>query len=199
MKIIFPTLLFFVLSACSYIGTIYNIGSKVGAVIMDERDLDDDWKDSQINLIIRKEFAKTKFAYLTDVEITVFEGDVMLNGAIPNIDNIDEILEIVWNVDGVQRVYNYLRHEKPSDIIETSQDAIIAASIRTQLSLTQGVTSVNYKITVDDSIVYMLGIAKNPEEYSAVLAAIQSTNGVQKVISNVRYSYENNSKNESKK
>ena len=199
MKIIFPTLLFFVLSACSYIGTIYNIGSKVGAVIMDERDLDDDWKDSQINLIIRKEFAKTKFAYLTDVEITVFEGDVMLNGAIPNIDNIDEILEIVWNVDGVQRVYNYLRHEKPSDIIETSQDAIIAASIRTQLSLTQGVTSVNYKITVDDSIVYMLGIAKNPEEYSAVLAAIQSTNGVQKVISNVRYSYENDSKNESAK
>lgn len=199
MKIIVPCLLFLVLSACSYIGTIYNVGSKIGAVIMDERDLDDDWKDSQINLTIRKEFAKTKFAYLTDVEITVFEGDVMLNGAIPNIDNIDEILEIVWNVDGVQRVYNYLRLEKPSDIIETSQDAIIAASIRTQLSLTQGVTSVNYKITVDDNIVYMLGIAKNPEEYSAVLAAIQSTDGVQKVISNVRYSYENNSKNESKK
>ena len=199
MKIIFSLLLFFSLSACSYIGTIYNVGSKVGAVVMDERDFDDDWKDSQINLIIRKEFAKTKFAYLTDVEITVFEGDVMLNGAIPNIDNIDEILEIVWNVDGVQRVYNYLRLEKPSDIIETSQDAFIAASIRTQLSLTQGITSVNYKITVDDSIVYMLGIAKNPEEYSAVLAAIQSTDGVQKVISNVRYSYENNSKNESKK
>lgn len=187
------------LSACSYIGTVYNVGSKVGAIVMDERDFDDDWKDSQINLSIRKEFAKTKFAYLTDVEITVFEGDVMLNGAIPNIDNIDEILELVWNVDGVQRVYNYLRLEKPSDILETTQDALIAASIRTQLSLTQGVTSVNYKITVDDGIVYMLGIAKNAEEYGAVLAAIQSTDGVQKVISNVRYSYENNSKNESAK
>ena len=187
------------LSACSYIGTVYNVGSKVGAIVMDERDFDDDWKDSQINLSIRKEFAKTKFAYLTDVEITVFEGDVMLNGAIPNIDNIDEILELVWNVDGVQRVYNYLRLEKPSDILETTQDALIAASIRTQLSLTQGVTSVNYKITVDDGIVYMLGIAKNAEEYGAVLAAIQSTDGVQKVISNVRYSYESNSKNESAK
>ena len=198
MKVI-ALLSLLLLSACSYIGTVYNVGSKVGAIVMDERDFDDDWKDSQINLSIRKEFAKTKFAYLTDVEITVFEGDVMLNGAIPNIDNIDEILELVWNVDGVQRVYNYLRLEKPSDILETTQDALIAASIRTQLSLTQGVTSVNYKITVDDGIVYMLGIAKNAEEYGAVLAAIQSTDGVQKVISNVRYSYENNSKNESAK
>ena len=194
-----PLLFLLLLSGCSYVGTVYNVGSKVGAIVMDERDFDDDWKDSQINLIIRKEFAKTKFAYLTDVEITVFEGDVMLNGAIPNIDNIDEILEIVWNVEGVQRVYNYLRLEKPSDIVETTQDALIAASIRTQLSLTQGVTSVNYKITVDDGIVYMLGIAKNAQEYSAVLAAIQSTDGVQKVISNVRYSYENNTKNESAK
>jgi len=198
MKVI-ALLSLLLLSACSYIGTVYNVGSKVGAIVMDERDFDDDWKDSQINLSIRKEFAKTKFAYLTDVEITVFEGDVMLNGAIPNIDNIDEILELVWNVDGVQRVYNYLRLEKPSDILETTQDALIAASIRTQLSLTQGVTSVNYKITVDDGIVYMLGIAKNAEEYGAVLAAIQSTDGVQKVISNVRYSYESNSKNESAK
>ena len=198
MKVI-ALLSLLLLSACSYIGTVYNVGSKVGAIVMDERDFDDDWKDSQINLSIRKEFAKTKFAYLTDVEITVFEGDVMLNGAIPNIDNIDEILELVWNVDGVQRVYNYLRLEKPSDILETTQDALIAASIRTQLSLTQGVTSVNYKITVDDGIVYMLGIAKNTEEYGAVLAAIQSTDGVQKVISNVRYSYESNSKNESAK
>lgn len=189
----------FLFSACSYIGTIYNVGSKVGAIVMDERDFDDDWKDSQINLTIRKEFAKTKFAYLTDVEITVFEGDVMLNGAIPNIDNIDEILELVWNVDGVQRVYNYLRLEKPSDFTKTTQDALIAASIRTQLSLTQGITSVNYKITVDDSIVYMLGIAKDEKEYAAVLLAIQSTDGVQKVISNVRYSYENNAKNESEK
>ena len=41
------TLLFLFLCSCQFIGTAYNVGSKVGAVVMDERELSDDWNDTK--------------------------------------------------------------------------------------------------------------------------------------------------------
>ncbi len=188
MKLFLPFLL--LLTGCQIIGTTYNVGSKVGSVLMDERELADDWKDTQINLTLRKNLMMEKFAYVLDVEITVFESEVMLNGAIPTVEDMERVVEIAWATEGVSKVYNHIRMEKPSQIVDTSEDAFIAASIRTQLALTQDVSSVNYKITVDDNVLYVMGIAKNQAEFDAVMNAIKSTKGVEKVISHVRKSYE---------
>ena len=57
--------------------------------------------------------------------------------------------------------------------------------------MTGDITSVNYKITVDDGILYMMGIAKNKEELQKVIDIIQATDGIKKIISHVRKSYEN--------
>ena len=70
------------LNACSFVGTAYNVGSKVGAVVLDERSLKDDWNDTQVNIQIRSELMAIKPTYALDIEITVFEGEVMLNGAL---------------------------------------------------------------------------------------------------------------------
>ncbi len=180
----------FVLSGCSFIGTAYNVSSKVGAVVMDERELSDDWNDTKINMAIRTNFLKDKINYVLDVEITVFEGEVLLNGAIPTVEDMDRIVEIAWQTEGVTKVYNYIRVAQPVDLFITSRDAFIASSVRTQLTLTAGITSVNYKITLDEGVLYMMGIAKNKEELQAVMNIIYATDGIQKVISHVRKSYE---------
>ena len=188
MKYLFP--LFLLLTGCQIIGTTYTVGSKDGSDLMDERTLADDWKDTQINIALRTKLMSEKFAYVLDVEITVFESEVMLNGAIPTIEDMERIVEIAWKTEGVSKVYNHIRLENPAQITDTSEDAFIAASIRTQLALTQNVSSVNYKITVDDNVLYVMGIAKNQAEFDAVMNAIKSTKGVKKVISHVRKSYE---------
>ena len=189
-KLLFLLSLFF-LSACSFIGTAYNVGSKVGAVVMDERELKDDWNDTKINMTIRNNFLMDKINYVLDVEITVFEGEVLLNGAIPTIEDMERIVEIAWQTPTVTKVYNYIRLEQPSPLNITAQDALIASSIRTQLTMSSGITSVNYKITVDEGILYMMGIAKSEEELKKVMDIIQATDGIEKVISHVRKSYEN--------
>ena len=56
--------------------------------------------------------------------------------------------------------------------------------------MTSGIRSVNYKITLDEGILYMMGIAKNAEELQAVMNIIYATNGVERVISHIRKSYE---------
>ena len=149
-RILILLLLAGLVSGCSFIGTAYNVGSKVGAVVMDERELKDDWNDTKINMFIRTNFLKKKISYVLDVEITVFEGEVLLNGAIPSVEDMERIVEIAWAAEGVTKVYNYIRLAEPSDLIKSSQDALIASSVRTRLMATPDITSVNYKITVDD-------------------------------------------------
>ena len=189
-KLILCFTLFFCVS-CQFVGTIYNVGSKVGAVVMDERELADDWNDTKINMAIRTSFLKDKINYVLDVEITVFEGEVLLNGAIPTIEDLDRIVQIAWETKGVLKVYNYIRVDKPSDLATTTKDAFIASSIRTKLTMIPGITSVNYKITVDKGVLYMMGIAKDASEFQAVMNVIYDTEGIERVISHVRKSYEN--------
>ncbi len=178
------------LSACSFIGTAYNVGSKVGAVVLDERSLQDDWTDTRINVQIRSDLMAIKPTYALDIEITVFEGEVMLNGALPTVEDIETVVETAWKPSKVSKVYNHIRVQKPSDIFSTTDDALIASSIRTRLFLTQDVSSVNYKITVDEGTLYVMGIAKNQPEHDAVMNIIYATSGVEKVISHVRKSYQ---------
>ena len=178
------------LSACSFVGTAYNVGSKVGAVVLDERSLKDDWNDTQVNIQIRSELMAIKPTYALDIDITVFEGEVMLNGALPTVEDIETVVETAWLPPGVTKVYNHIRVQNPSDIFATSDDALIASTIRTRLLLTQSISSVNYKITVDEGTLYVMGIAKNQQEYDAVMNIIYATSGVEKVISHVRKSYQ---------
>lgn len=189
-RILILLLLAGLISGCSFIGTAYNVGSKVGAVVMDERELKDDWNDTKINMFIRTNFLKKKISYVLDVEITVFEGEVLLNGAIPSVEDMERIVEIAWQAEGVTKVYNYIRLAEPSDLIKSSQDALIASSVRTRLMATPDITSVNYKITVDDGVLYMIGIAKSQKELDAVTNVIYKTDGITKVVSHLRQSYE---------
>lgn len=189
-RILLLLLLAGLISGCSFIGTAYNVGSKVGAVVMDERELKDDWNDTKINMFIRTNFLKKKISYVLDVEITVFEGEVLLNGAIPSVEDLERIVEIAWQAEGVTKVYNYIRLAEPSDLIKSSQDALIASSVRTRLMATPDITSVNYKITVDDGVLYMIGIAKSQKELDAVTNVIYKTDGITKVVSHLRQSYE---------
>lgn len=182
------------LSGCQFIGTIYTAGHKVGSVLLDDRSLSDDLSDTRINMEIRDTLARTDIKYAVDIEITVFEGAVLLNGALPTVELIDEVVQTVWRINGVQKVYNYIRVSPPPSLDVVNEDAAISAKIRYELSLTRHVSSVNYKITMENGTVYILGIAENKAELERVVAVIKNTVNVHRVIILVRYkSKENNS------
>ena len=118
------------LSGCQFVGTIYNAGHKITSLVLDDRSLKDDYTDTKINLAIRKNLAQRDIKYFLDIEITVFEGCVLLNGALPQTALIDEVNEIVWKTNGVQKVYNYIRLDTPPKITIVNEDAAISAKIR---------------------------------------------------------------------
>ena len=170
------------LSGCQYIGTIYSSTHKVASIVMDDRSLSDDYNDTKLNFAIRQNLTQKKLSYAVDIELTVFEGAVLLNGALPSENYIDEVLKVVWQTEGVHKVYNYIRLDNPPSLDVVNEDAVVSAKIRYHLSITRGISSVNYKITMENGVVYLMGISENQEELDSVLAVIKNTVNVQDII-----------------
>lgn len=188
MKKKFALLAFiFLLSSCQFVGTIYNAGHKVTSIVLDDRSLSEDWSDTALNVAIRNALIKKDFKYLLDIELTVFEGRVLLNGALPQTALIDEVVETVWKIEGVKQVYNYIRLGNPPNLSIVNEDAAISAKIRYELSLTKGISSVNYKITMENGTIYLMGISKDQAELEKVIAVIKNTVSVNKIIVLTRY------------
>ena len=177
----------FLLTGCQFIGTIYNAGHKITSIVLDDRNLSDDWNDTALHVSIRNALLKKDFKYLLDIELTVFEGIVLLNGALPQTALIDEVVETVWQTKGVKQVYNYIRLGNPPPLSIVNEDAAISAKIRYELSLTKGVSSVNYKITMENGTIYLMGISENQSELEKVVAVIKNTVSVNKIIVLTRY------------
>ena len=177
----------FLLTGCQFIGTIYNAGHKVTSIVLDDRKLSDDWNDTTLHVSIRNALIKKDFKYLLDIELTVFEGVVLLNGALPQTALIDEVVETVWQTEGVKQVYNYIRLGNPPPLSIVNEDAAVSAKIRYELSLTKGVSSVNYKITMENGTIYLMGISEDQSELEKVVAVIKNTISVNKIIVLTRY------------
>ena len=185
-------MLFFVLcfcvqlNGCQYIGTIYSSTHKVASIVMDDRSLSEDYSDTKLNLAIRNNLTQQKLSYSVDIELTVFEGNVLLNGALPSEKYIDEVLRVVWQTEGVKKVYNYIRLDSPPSLDVVNEDAVVSAKIRYHLSITKGISSVNYKITMENGVVYLMGISENQAELDSVIAVIKNTVNVQDIITLTR-------------
>lgn len=186
-KMFFWVFLCLHLTACQFAGTIFTGVRKVTTLVMDDRPLNDDVADTQLNLKLRDSYVKLDSKLSVDIDVTVFEGRVLLTGAVPDIDLIDKINETTWCTEGVKKVYNYIRIAEPLSLEKVNFDAAVSAKIRTQLMLTKDVSSSNYKLVMENGTVYIMGIAQNIEELERVVAVIKDTVGVQKVIPLIRY------------
>ena len=182
MKFLIGILCCFCLSGCQFLGTIANLGHRVYAIVADDRSTSDDISDVQINMAVRHALGTQKVALMLDVEVTVFEGEVLLTGAVPNAEVLEKIMTAVWSVNGVRKVYNYVRVDESPTLTDTTADAVIATQIKAKMTLTAGINASNYKIIVENGIVYLLGICFSEDEYQNVRAILMTTDGVEKMI-----------------
>ncbi len=188
-KILFLLILFF-LSGCQFVGTLLNAGHKAYNILADDRQISDDLSDIQINLNVRESLARQIPTLAIDVEVTVFEGEVLLTGAIPNTDVIHTILTATWSVPGVRKVYNYIRLNSAQDIQDISLETAKAMQIKAELAVTAGIESANYKLILENGTVYLMGICSSEAEYQAVLAVLKNTDGVEQIVPLMRQTLE---------
>lgn len=185
----FSCLLIFclLLSACQLVGTMATGVRKVAVLISDDRPIEKDIEDTQINLNIRQKFIQENAQLGVDIDVLVFEGKVLLTGVLPNESLKDKIVLIAWETQGVEKVYDYIRIGEQPSLLQVNQEAALSAKIRTQLTLLKGVQSSNYKIQMENGTVFVMGIAQDQQELDAVEMTIKSTVGVEKIVFLTRF------------
>ena len=152
-----------------------------GMVALDERSAGTVMDDAGIITKIKTEFATNGDAdsIFTKVSVNSYEGRVLLSGTVKTEDAKEEAAKAAWSVHGVKEVINVI-HIAPSPE-NKAKDAWIAGQINTKLIAESRLSSMNYKVDVNDGVVYLLGLAQNQEELDKALAIASNVSGVKKV------------------
>lgn len=126
------------------------------------------------------------------IDITVFNGDVLIAGHLPNEEILSEANLRLSQVKGYRRLFNQLRLNKQA--IHLMQDTWITTKIRSQIFADDHIDPKAFKVVTVDGIVYLLGDVK-PDQAEKVTRIARHTTGVDGVVKMMKYfTYESKNK-----
>ena len=143
--------------------------------------IEDIGSDAELKAIL---FADRTHDY-SDVDLTVFEGRLMLSGTIPSEDGRRKLVENAWKADGVTQVIDEIFVGDDTAFGQGVEDSRIDGAIRVKYLTDGDVRSANYKMSVSNGVVYILGVARDQRELDEALKKASETAGVRSVVSHV--------------
>lgn len=150
------------------------------------RSLDDSLSDLGSNAEIKGVLFADRSRDYSDVDITLFEGRLLLTGSMRSEDGRKKLIENAWKADGVNQVIDEIFVGDKTSIGQGFEDARIDQVLRAKLITDGDVKSGRFKITVSQGVVYLLGEARRQSELDEALQHARSIGGVVKVVSHVK-------------
>ena len=143
--------------------------------------INDIGSDAELKAIL---FADRAHDY-SDIDLTVYEGRLMLTGTMPSEDGRKKLVENAWKADGVVQVIDEIFVGDDTSMGRGLEDSRIDGAIRTKYLTDGEVRSGNYKLSVSNGVVYVLGVARDQRELDEALRKASDTRGVKSVVSHV--------------
>jgi osmotically-inducible protein OsmY len=120
-----------------------------------------------------------------DVDLTVFEGRLMLTGTMKSEEGRRTLIENAWKADGVDQVIDEIFVGDGTSLGQGLEDGRIDAALRARLIADGDVKSGRFKTSVSNGVVYLLGVARTEAELQEAIEIARSVSGVDKVVSHV--------------
>lgn len=124
---------------------------------------------------------------LGGVDIEVAEGIAVLTGNVSDPEARAEAERIARSAPDVIQVGNEIKVSQKQGFVRGSKDKFLNAAIRTRLVAEKSVKARNVNIETHDGVVYLLGVARTPEELERIAYIASSTKGTREVISYMTY------------
>ena len=157
-----------------------------GCATVDDRKLNQVATDAEIELDINKRlFNRKNIDLFLDLQTNVYEGRVMLTGAVKSDFNRRRIETLATGIPGIQVIYNNVQVTNSGGYKNTANDIWIRTKLRSQLLAENGIKSANYQVRVINSTVYLLGRSLSNLELRKVLTIAKRVKHVSKVIHHV--------------
>ena len=172
------------LTSCSQV--IIGGATSTSMIIVQERSS----KQAAIDILIKARIEEAMFSNNYDklfskVRVIVYEGRVLLVGTVED-DNMKEAAsKISWNTKDVKEVANYITIGE-NDLIDYVKDTRISLELRAKMLTDKEVSEVNFSVTTENRILYIVGIAQDNKELNKVLEHASNIAGVKKIVNLIK-------------
>jgi len=162
------------------------VGVGAGAlVVADRRSTGAQVDDESIELKVTTA-AGTKFGDQIHLNVTSFNGTVLLTGEAPTIQIADEIAAIAKATDRVRTVQNEIVIGANTDLGSRSNDTVITSKVKSRFVEANRFPANFVKVVTERGVVYLMGIV-TMDEGNAAGEIAATTSGVVRVVKFFEY------------
>ncbi|MBF0625208.1 MAG: BON domain-containing protein [Magnetococcales bacterium] len=139
-------------------------------------------EDKWLAMKLRKAYLDSAKISAPNINVSVYNGKVLLTGAAASEGEIDEAIRLAKAARGVVEVRNELKvqHETAAELAE---DMLVANKVKLKLLADRDVRGVDYHVEAVKGIVYLSGSAHTVEERDAAVKLASEVGGVVQVVS----------------
>ena len=194
-----PLLLLFcsapMISSCSSVppAAVIASGAGIGYVLMQShtRTVRAYWNDNQLDRAITREIKRdsqllTAAGNVIHVNVTVFNGVVLLTGEVPMQKQIARIIDIANSYSSSRQVINRIELAGKSNLNSRANDLLLTTQVRASLLDSEYLNGHKIKVVTERANVYLLGIVTRHESDIAAEIA-SSVSGVVRVVKVFEY------------
>jgi osmotically-inducible protein OsmY len=157
----------------------------VALVAVDRRTTGTQIDDQTIELKILTE-AGSKWGGDVHLNVTSYNGNVLLSGEAPTPEIRNEILQLAKRTEKVRNVYDEIVIGPVTDLGPRTNDTYLTSAVKTRLIESEEVGAIYIKVVTERSVVYLMGIVSRAEGDAAAKIAA-TTSGVGRVVKLFEY------------
>jgi len=149
-------------------------------------------RDAAIGAAAHKYWADASSDLARDVSATVYDGELLITGRVPNQAMKDKAAELARQIDGVKKIDNEIQIGPPTNIAQDARDDYASNALRAKLLADGNVRSSNFTVHTLNGVVYIMGYARNAAERDLVLDYARNISNVEQVMSFIEVGNEPN-------
>ena len=145
-------------------------------------------EDQAIEMRITNRLRETGISKQVHVNVTSYNGIVLLSGEAPGEDLLRRIGDIARETEKVRRVHNEIKLAAPSSMMTRSSDTLITSKVKTALLKVETgyFDPTRVKVVTENGTVYLMGLLSRSEA-ATVTARVQNVGGVQRIVKLFEY------------
>lgn len=123
------------------------------------------------------------------VNVTAYNGMVLVTGEAPSPHLRDKIIAIVRTIPHIKQIHNAVLITKPSTYESRANDASITKNLKTALvaiNTIPGFNGTEVNVITENGVVYLMGLVHKNEGAAAIETA-RRTPGIKKIVTKYEY------------
>ncbi len=172
--------LFLLLSSCvpAFVGG----GVVATGMVAERRGAGDYVEDNWVAWRIRSKFIQSNLVKVGNINVSVYQGRVLLTGAAASEEEIAESIRLAKETRGVINVDSEILVQSETSE-ELAHDAWISTQVKAKLFTNNGVRGIDIHVETTKSVVYLTGQAQTLDERNLAIEIARAVRGVREVVS----------------